>query len=148
MNARQGKDTHNLSINSLAPFHLPGNPPHSPCFKLPVLCHGNLGDQGAQTLLPSCWFSMMAPSARSRPLKMGTCTLCCQYPLTRTQHACKARKTRVTECQRAQHPILGVPSAFEDQALGYSLREEMNRPFSLPSLETLAALLKHKHNRV
>lgn len=24
MNARQGKDTHNLSINSLVPLHLPG----------------------------------------------------------------------------------------------------------------------------
>lgn len=80
---------------------------------------------------------------------MGTGTPCCQYPLTRIQHACKVRKTAVTERQRAQHPSLGLPpSAFEDQALGYSLREDMNRSFSLPSLETLAALLEHKNNQV
>lgn len=86
--------------------------------------------------------------SQEKPLKMGTRIPCCQYPLTGTQHACKVRKTGVTEHQRAQHPFLGVPSAFEDQALGYSLREDMNRPFSLPSLETLAALLEHKHNQV
>lgn len=149
MNASQGKDTYNLSINSLAPLHLPGNPPHhTGSFKLPVPCHSNVGDRGAQTLLPSSWFSMTASSARSRPLKIGTRTSCCQYPLTRTQHACKVRKTEVTERQRAQHPFLEVPSAFEDQALGYWLREDMNRPFSLPSLETLAALLDHKHDQV
>lgn len=146
MNARQGKDTHNLSINSLAPLHLPGNPPHCLCFKLPVPYHGNAGDKGAQILLPSSWFSMVFSSARSRSPKMGTRTPCCQYPLTRTQHVWKVRKTGVTERQRAQHPFLAVPSAFEDQALGYWLREDMNRPFSLSSLETLAALLEHKHN--
>lgn len=145
MNAGQSKDTHNLS---LAPLHLPGNPLHCPCFKLPVPYHSNVRDQGAQTLLPCSWFSMMASSAGRKSLKMGTGIPCCQYPLTGTQHACKVRKTGVTEHQQAQHPFLGVPSAFEDQALGYSLREDMNRPFSLPSLETLAALLEHKHNQV
>lgn len=148
MNARQGKDSHNLSINSLAPIHLSGNPPHSLFFKLLAPYQGNVVDKGPQTLLHPCWFSTMASSPRSGPLKTGTHMLCWQYSLARTQHACEARKPGVSESQRAQHPFLGVPSASADQALRYSVREDMNSPFSLPIPETLAALLKHKHDRV
>lgn len=42
----------------------------------------------------------------------------------------------------------GSPVPCEAQALGYSLREDMNSPFCLPFPETLAALLKHERNRV
>lgn len=148
MNARQGKDSHNPSIKSLAPIHLSGNPPPGLCFKLPAPSQGNLVDKGARTLLHSCWFSTMASSPRSRPLKTGTHMLRCRHSLARTQHACKARKTGVAENRRAQHPFLGVPSASEDEALGCSRHEDVNRPFSLPFPETLAALLKHEHSRV
>lgn len=135
MNVRQGKDL--LSTNSLVPIYLFGNPPHSLCFKLPVPYQDNRVDRGTWSLLHSCWFSTVALSPRNRQLKTDTHMLCCHS--TRLQSK---------ERQQAEHPFLGVTSASEDQALEYLLCDDLNKPFSLPLLETLAALLKHKHNQV
>jgi len=116
-------------------------------FKLLVPSQGKVVDKGTRPLLHPCWFSTMASPPRSRPLKMGTHMLCCQYSIAKTQRAYMVRRNGVAGRQRAQHPFLGVPSALADQALGYSLYKDMNSPFSLPIPETLAALLKHKHDQ-
>lgn len=147
MNSRQGKGSHNLPIN-LAPIHLSGNPPHSLCFKILVLYQGNVVDKHTWTFLHSCWFSVMASSPRSRPLKTGTRVVWLPIFISKDSTLLQSEENRVTESQQDQHPFLGAPSAPEDQALGYPLREDMNRPFSPPLPETLAVLLKHKHNRI
>lgn len=141
MNVRQGKDSHNLSINSLAPIHLSGNPPRSLCFKLPVPYQVIVADKDPWTLLHPYRFSMMASPLGTRLSKTGANMLHCHYLSARTLNACKERKNGVADSRIAQQPFLAVPSASAERA---QIHEDMNSLFSLPTPETLAALLKHR----
>lgn len=140
----KAKDSHNSSVNSLAPIHLSGNPPYN-LLQTPSPLSEQRGGQGHLDPSPLSLVSHDGFISQEQDLKGGHTHA--QLPIFISKDSTHMRSKK-NQGHWAQHPFLGVLSASEDQTPRYLLHEDMNRAFSVSLWETLAALLKHKHNQV